>query len=135
MKARITSIVGLALWLAHAPPSVRADDIPEKYRVTVRKGLDHLVTKQCPDGHWEGGGGQRPVAMTGLVGVALFMDRGRHDPISKSRRAAEIHKAAAWLMSKSQPSGLIYSGHDSESARYLHGHAFATIFLAGVGPQ
>ena len=81
------------------------DEIPEKYRETVHKGLEYLVKSQCQDGHWEGEGGQHPVAMTGLAGLALFMERrsdaGRaHDPNRKY--TANIRKAVDWLMDKSQ---------------------------------
>ena len=113
--------------------------IPAKYRDTVRKGLAYLVKNQCPDGHWEGDGGKHPVAMTGLVGLALLMEQdqsrtaeGFEAPVPKYM--SNMRKAADWLMDRSQPrrEGLIYSEHPSETGRYMEGHGLATIFLAGV---
>jgi hypothetical protein len=52
----------------------------------------------------------------------------------KSRHRPQIEKATKWLIAQSPPqrNGLIYSGHDSETARYMEGHGFATLFLAGT---
>jgi hypothetical protein len=35
----------------------------------VQKGLDYLARQQFEDGHWEGEGGNHPVAMTGMAGL------------------------------------------------------------------
>ncbi|MDT7817847.1 MAG: hypothetical protein QOJ42_7763, partial [Acidobacteriaceae bacterium] len=123
------------------PQASQAEKIPEKYRETVRKGLEYLVKNQFPDGHWEAAGGKHPVAMTGLVGLALLMEkdgprRGRrfNATSAKAEYPANVRKAADWLMDKSQPGrdGLLFSEHASESARYMEGHGLATLFLAGV---
>ena len=113
------------------PNSVQADAVPEKYRETVRKGLEFLAKNQHKDGHWEGDGGKHPVAMTGLVGLALLMESGgERMTLDEPKYAANTYKAADWLMAKSQ--ALIYSGHSSETARYMQGHGLATLFLAGA---
>src|SRR5947209_9863501 len=54
--------------------SARADGgVPVKYRPTVKKALEWLVTQQNKrDGHWEEQGGQYPVTMTALGGMALL---------------------------------------------------------------
>jgi Squalene-hopene cyclase C-terminal domain len=111
-----------------AQNSAEPDDVPEKYRDTVRKGLEYLVAHQSEDGHWEGTDGKQPVATTALAGIALLMNGSG----AKSKYAANLRKAADWLMSKSQAQreGLIYSGHPSETDRYLDGHGLATQFLA-----
>ena len=70
------SLLALAAWLVHVPEPAQADDVPEKYRETVHKGLEYLAKNQFKDGHWEGDGGKHPVAMTGLAGLALLMERG-----------------------------------------------------------
>ena len=62
-------------WHAHMPGAVQADDVPEKHRDTLNKGLEYLAAHQFPDGHWEGDAGSHPVAMTGLCGLALIMER------------------------------------------------------------
>ena len=64
----------------HGPSPVQADEVPEKYRDTVHKGLEYLAKNQFKDGHWEGDGGQHPVAMTGLAGVALLMEGSNQRP-------------------------------------------------------
>ena len=47
-------LLALAAWIVHMPPPSQADEIPEKYRGTVEKGLEYLVKNQHKDGHWEG---------------------------------------------------------------------------------
>src|SRR5271163_836841 len=70
-------LLALAAWLVQVPSPAQADEVPEKYRETVSKGLEYLARHQHKDGHWEGegDGGQHPVAMTGLVGLAFLMER------------------------------------------------------------
>ena len=49
-----------------------AEDIPQEYRDTVRKGLEWMVQQQSRDGHWEANG-QYPITMTALGGMSLLM--------------------------------------------------------------
>ena len=35
---------------------VSADEIPQEYRASIRKGLDWLAAQQIRDGHWEAQG-------------------------------------------------------------------------------
>ncbi len=138
MVLLVASVLAVTAWLVQAPKPAQAGDIPEKYRETVRKGLEYLVKHQSPDGHWEGDGGKYPMAMTGLAGLALLMEMGpRARFTGKEPYLANIRKAADWLMNQSAPSrdGLIFSGHPSETTRYMEGHGQATIFLAGVWPH
>src|ERR1700677_1163139 len=142
MKTQVLllSLLGLLLaavtWLVHSPRRAQADEIPEKYRDTVRKGLEYLVKHQHKDGHWEGDDGKHPMAMTGLVGLALFMEREtvQAKEVCKLKYADEIRKAVDWLMEKRKPGrdGLIFSEHPSETARYMEGHGLATLFLAAA---
>jgi hypothetical protein len=142
----LLAIVVLAwtAWLMNGPRPVQADDVPEKYRDTIQKGLEYLAKKQSKDGHWEGDGGAHPVAMTGLVGLALLMEPKRPSShrfggsgdlgMKPSKYAAEIHRAADWLIDQSgaDRDGLLFTGHESERSRYMQGHGLATILLAGV---
>jgi hypothetical protein len=106
----------------------------------LSKGLEYLVKNQFKDGHWEGDDGKHPVAMTGLTGLALLMERnapsgrGPLSPIGEPKHMANIRKGVDWLMDKSQAGrdGLIFSEHPSETARYMEGHGLATLFLAGA---
>src|SRR5277367_4002294 len=70
------ALLALAAWLVHVPNPAQADEIPEKYRDTVSKGLEYLAKSQHKDGHWEGDDGKHPVAMTALAGIALVMEAG-----------------------------------------------------------
>jgi hypothetical protein len=138
-------LLALAGWLDHAPkPAAQANEVPEKYRETVRKARQYLEKSQFKDGHWEGDGGNHPVAMTGLVGIALLMETMnprptqnfglRSEPILVPTNSTNIRKGVDWLMDKSQAGrdGLIFSDHPSERARYMEGHGLATLFLAGA---
>jgi hypothetical protein len=112
----------------------RADEIPEKYRESVRKGLDYLVKQQFKDGHWGANGDQYPVSMTGLAGMALLMEGST---IREGKYAKNIRRAADWLMERSMRGnnrdGLIGNpDHPTETGRYMYGHGFATLFLASV---
>jgi Squalene-hopene cyclase C-terminal domain/Prenyltransferase and squalene oxidase repeat len=137
MKVKVLSLllasclVAVAAWLVHVPNPVPADEIPEKYRGTVAKGLEYLAKNQHKDGHWQGDDGKHPVAMTGLVGLALLMEGSNAE---KGKYSANIRQAVDWLMEKSDAKrdGLIFSGHASETDRYMEGHGLATLFLAGA---
>jgi hypothetical protein len=122
------SLLASVAWFVHGQGAAEAHGIPEKYKETVRKGLEYLVKNQFEDGHWEGDGGKHPVATTALAGMALLMDGNAW----KGKYAANIKKAADWLMSQSQAErdGLIFSGHASEMDHYMDGHGLATQFLA-----
>jgi hypothetical protein len=156
----IACLVALAAWLVHRndgtesefaqsahatePQASQAKKDPDKYGEITAKGLAYLAKQQFPDGHWEGDGGKHPVAMTGLVGLALLMEkddlqRGRglrrlQVDFASAKYVVNLRKAADWLMGQSQAKrdGLVFSEHPSETARYMEGHGLATLFLAGM---
>jgi len=80
------------------------------------------------------------VVTTALAGLALVMEKEKPNGYDfgegsgKAKYAANIRKAADWLMDKSQAGrdGLIFSEHPSETARYMEGHGLAVLFFAGV---
>ncbi len=123
-------LVGFVLSL---PTSARGDEIPEKYRETVKKGLEYLKRQQSKAGSWGANGDQYPVSMTGLAGIAMLMEGST---VREGKYSAEIKKATDWLMDKSQKAaqrdGLIFDGNSTEAGRYMYGHGFATLFLACV---
>jgi len=113
---------------------VQADEIPEKYRETVKKGLGYLVKQQHKDGHWGANGDQYPVSMTALAGIALLMEGST---AREGKYADNIKRAAEWLMDRSMKGnlrdGLIGNpDHPTEAGRYMYGHGFAMLFLACV---
>jgi hypothetical protein len=138
-----TCLLALTAWLVHVPNASQADNVPEKDRDTVDRGLEYLIKNQAKDGHWEGDSGKHPVAMTGLVGLALLMERKIERsggglrveiPVGEAKYSANVHKAVDWLVQQSQAKrdGLIFSEHPSETARYMQGHGMATLFLAAA---
>lgn len=133
MKRLLGLLVVGGLLLA-AVPQTRSDEVPEKYRATIKKGLDFLVKQQFKDGHWGANGDQYPVTMTALGGLALLMEGST---IKEGKYSKQIRRAADWLMERSMRGanrdGLIGNpDHPSETGRYMYGHGFATLFLACV---
>jgi hypothetical protein len=113
---------------------VRADEVPEKYRPAIEKGLAYLVKQQHKDGHWGANGDQYPVSMTALAGMALLMEGST---IREGKYATNIRLAADWLMDHSQKGGQrdgLIGNPDNplETGRYMYGHGFGLLFLACV---
>src|SRR5947209_9848818 len=92
-----------AVMVAAVETLARADEIPEKYQATVKKGLDYLVKQQFKDGHWGANGDQYPVSMTALSGMALLMEGST---IREGKYATQIRRAADWLMERSMRGNL-----------------------------
>src|ERR1700678_3137657 len=129
---RIISFVGVlasGVALFGLGTTCRAEEIPVEYRPTIQKGLDYLAKNQNKDGSWDSFG-QYPITMTGVSGMALLMEGST---MREGKYKDNIKRACDFLMSKSQPNGLIGSpSTPGEAGRYLYGHGFATLFLASV---
>jgi hypothetical protein len=132
----VAAAVG-ALCLAAGSTS-RADEIPQKYRGMVRKGLEYLAKQMKPvgqkQGYWASNGTAYPVSMTALAGMAFLME-GSTPRAGKYKE--QINRATEWLLARSNKGnnrdGLIGDTTNSnEAARYMYGHGFATLFLASV---
>jgi hypothetical protein len=133
---QIKPLVGMAAALgivAGLAGPARSEEIPEKYKEHIKKGLDYLAKTQMKDGHWAANGDNHPVAMTGLAGLAMLMEGST---VRDGKYATNIRKAADWLMDRSQKgqrNGLIGNpDHPSETGRYMYGHGFGMLFLASV---
>src|SRR5438552_2414135 len=98
MKRSLALAAG-ALLLAAGPRPARAEDVPAKYKQVVSRGLDYLARAQARDGHWEANGGQYPIAMTGLAGMALLMEGST---VRDGKYADRIRRAVDWFMVRSQ---------------------------------
>jgi hypothetical protein len=110
--------------------SARSEEIPEEYRDIVRRGLNWLVKEQAADGHWEAQGGQYPITMTALSGMALMMEGST---VREGKFKKQIRNARDYLMGKVQPNGMIGNPNTpGEAGRYMYGHGFALLFLASV---
>src|SRR5262245_23443748 len=104
--------------LVAAVPS-RAEDLSPKHQTVVDKGWKWLAGQQHRDGHWEANGGQYPVAMTAMAGMALLMEGST---IREGKYSQNIRKAVEWLMVRSQPNGLLGDPrNDREAGRYMYG--------------
>jgi hypothetical protein len=133
MKRVLVVAAALGLAFTAAAPA-RADEVPEKYRPAVEKGLAWLAKQQSREGWWGAQGNQYKVAMTSLAGIALLMEGST---IREGKYADNIKRATEWLMDRSQKGnqreGLIGDlGDQGELGRYMYGHGFATLFLACV---
>jgi hypothetical protein len=96
----------------------------------VGRGLDWLKRNQQQDGHWEASAGAYKTAMTGLAGMALLMEGST---LKEGKYTDQIKKAVEWLTAPArlQPNGLIADrGAGGEFDNYMHGHGYATMFLA-----
>lgn len=134
IRHMILTSMGAVLLLSLAGGPSRSEEIPEKYRETVRKGLDYLAKTQFKDGHWGANGDQYPVSMTGLAGLAMLMEGST---TREGKYSQNIRKAAEWCIDRSMRGqnrdGLVGNpDHPTETGRYMYGHGFATLFLACV---
>ncbi len=96
---------------------------------SIHRGLRFLARTQNGDGSWNnnGGYGRYPTAMTALAGMAFL---GSGSTSTRGPYATNIRKATDFLLNNSQSSGLIAT--PAESGNCMHGHGFATMFLAEV---
>ena len=122
---------GLAiLGLGAARNKAPADEIPVEFQPCVSKGLEWLAKTQSKDGHWEAFGGQYPLTMTGLSGMAMLMEGST---IREGKYKDNIRRAVDWLMARSMPNGMIGNPNiPGEAGRYMYGHGFALLFLSCV---
>jgi hypothetical protein len=128
------AVAAVTLILAWGALPARADEIPEKYRPAIEKGLQWLKKQQMSDGHFGANGDQYPVTMTALAGMAFLMEGST---AREGKYHKEIEKVRDWLMARSMRGnnrdGLIGNpDHPSEAGRYMYGHGFAMLFLASV---
>jgi len=108
----------------------RAEPIPEEFRDCVKKGLEWLAKQQSKDGHFEAFGGQYPVTMTGVGGMAMLMEGST---IREGKYRDNIRRATDWLMSRCMPNGMVGNPNiPGEAGRYMYGHGFGLMFLASV---
>ena len=126
-------LVALILMVA-AHPQARSEDVPQDYRETVRKGLEWLARQQARDGHLEATGGQYPITMTALGGMAYLMEGST---LREGKYRDNIRRAVDFLMSRAQKGGtndgMIGNPNiPGESGRYMYGHGFSMLFLATV---
>jgi len=97
---------------------------------SVSRGLAWLKKEQAQDGYWEAGGGQYRTAMTALAGMCFLMEGST---LREGKYREEIKKAVEWFLSRDrlQDNGLLADNRTASGFRnYMHGHGYATLFLA-----
>jgi hypothetical protein len=132
-RLRYCILAALTLGVLGLTSQSRAEPISEKHQAHIDKGLEWLKRTQHKDGSWSTGG-QNPVSMTAMAGLALLMEGST---ITQGKYAANIRAAADFCMSRSQKgvqrNGLIGNpDNQGEAGRYMYGHGFAMLFLASV---
>jgi hypothetical protein len=126
-RSSICALAALILLGVGVKP-VSAEEIAPKYQDAVNKGLEWLAKQQLADGHWEGQGGQYPMAMTGLSGMAFLMEGST---LKEGKYSPQIKRAVEWFMRRSQPNGLLGNpAIANEGGRYMYGHGYGLMFLA-----
>ncbi|NIP85486.1 MAG: hypothetical protein GTO03_07955, partial [Planctomycetales bacterium] len=93
----------------------------------VQRGLDWLARRQSRVGHWTANDGRYPTAMTALAGNALLCEGST---TTQGKYAENIRLAVEYLVSRSNPNGLI--GDARRDDRYTYGHGFSMLFLSQV---
>jgi hypothetical protein len=95
----------------------------------VSRGLDWLKRNQAQDGHWEASGGAYKSAMTALAGMAFLMEGST---LKEGKYTDQLKKTVNWFLApaRQQPNGLIADRGGGGFDNYMHGHGYATMFLA-----
>lgn len=107
----------------------RPEGVTPEIERMIAAGTAYLTRTQNRDGSWNnmGGWGTYPTAMTAIAGTGLLMSGSTPTQGPHSRA---VRKAAEFLVSVARPNGLIAT--PAEEGRSMHGHGFATLFLAQV---
>ena len=98
----------------------------------VERGLESLKKQQNQDGHWESPGGYYPTSVTAVAGMAMLMEGSN---LREGKYSDQLQKALSWFLAgpRTRANGLLGNvDSPSESARYMYGHGFGTMFLASI---
>ncbi len=106
---------------------ILTDEITPELRKAVDEGIEWLAGHQNPDGSW---GGRYPVATTGLAGLSLLA--GGHLP-GRGKYGDRVLQAVRYFVRRAaekQGSDYVYFREFPQPESRMHGHGFATLFLA-----
>jgi hypothetical protein len=127
---RVTAAVVASVVVLAAGPIARAEEIPEKYRPAIKKGLEWVASQQKKNGQWDANNGQYPTTMTALGGMVLLMEGST---LREGKYSDNLRRAVDRLVKSAQPNGLIGDPNNpTEAQRYIYGHGYSMLFLASV---
>src|SRR3954454_14963675 len=112
--------------LAETPNAVRGDELNERQKASVEKGLAWLAARQAQDATFVQHGYSNHAGITALAGLA-FMQAGNLPGRGKYGR--EVQNCLDFVLNSCTESGLIASDMTQGP---MYGHGFATLFLAEV---
>lgn len=99
----------------------------------VEKALTWLTRNQHRDGHWEATGGQYPIAMTSLAGMALLMEGSTP---AQGKYQDNINRAIDYLVARAskqqQGTLLVDVTNVAEQSRYMFSHGYSMLFLSSA---
>src|SRR4051794_13720658 len=112
--------------LAENPNAVRGDELNERQKAAVERGLAWLAQKQAQDAGFTSHGYSNHAGITALAGLA-FMEAGNLP--GRGKYGKEVQNCLDFVLSSCTESGLIASDMTQGP---MYGHGFATLFLAEV---
>ena len=101
------------------------DELDDKTKAAVKKGLDYLKTRVQVNGQFADEGGNS-VAIVSLAGIAFLANGSMPDDGPYGDVTTKI---LGYVLDNCQPSGLVSSASNGEP---MYGHGFATLFLSEV---
>ncbi len=112
--------------LAEQPNAVRGDELNERQKAAVERGLAWLAQKQAADAAFSTHGYSNHAGITSLAGLA-FMQAGNLP--GRGKYGKEVRQCLEYVLSACRPTGLICADMNHGP---MYGHGFATLFLAEV---
>ena len=110
--------------LSPNPNAVRGDELNERQKAAVERGLAWLAQKQAQDGGFAQHGYSNHAGITSLAGLA-FMQAGNLP--GRGKYGKEVQQCLDFVLQSCTESGLIASDMTQGP---MYGHGFATLFLA-----
>jgi prenyltransferase beta subunit len=112
--------------LSATPNAVRGDELNERQKVAVERGLAWLAARQAQDAAFAQHGYSNHAGITALAGLA-FMQAGNLP--GRGKYGKEVQNCLDFVLNSCTESGLIASDMTQGP---MYGHGFATLFLAEV---
>ena len=108
--------------------NVIVDDATE---AVIKAALKYLAAKQTPNGSWNSGGGEHPVAMTAYTLMA-FLAAGNTP--NEGEYGKQVNRGMQYLLDRVGPDGYISTGAGGgdRAGSNMYGHGIAAIALAEI---